>query len=316
MSTKKIRCFTFNLKQNDIRCDTVYLKEIINELYSKPLDDSNQDTIIHKEDKDSDYISLERLDKFNTCKDKQNYGYFRIGRQKDIDGAIKRNLNTLEGKEILNKNEQGIYELEICTYILVDFKDGIVLELYGQFAPTIKSFVTILNKKLNGYEIQYKNILTEDLINTLKNYGEKINKINYNYEIPDIKILEQLGFTTPQVTVLKQLGIMEIEVTLKNKPRIPLTTDIDRIKHVIESLSKVPKKIRDSISILGKTKNSATKEYKFTEQDVTFNINIQDFKNQDGMKIKLSLDDIAEEVYNRMEELYSKNKNDILGYII
>ncbi|EKS4344866.1 hypothetical protein QB607_002862 [Clostridium botulinum] len=315
MSTKKIRCFTFDLKQNDTKCNGIYLKELINELYLNVSGTSKEETIIYRENKDADYLSLERLEKFNTSNNKHDYGYFRIGRQKDIDGAIKRNLNTLEGKEILDENEQGVYELEICTYILVDFQEGIILELYGQFAPTIKSFANILNKKLNGYEIHYKNILTEDLINILKKDGDRINKINYNYEVADVSILQKLGLTSPQVVALEELGIFEIEITLKNRPRIPLTKKIDKIKHVIEVLSQSPKKIKDTIGILGKTKNSASKEYKFTEQEVTFNIGISDFKNQDGMIIKLSLDEIAEEVYNRMEGLYIKNKSNILEYI-
>ncbi|WP_446897399.1 hypothetical protein ACSVC9_10270 [Clostridium sp. LBM24168] len=319
MSIKRIRCFTYDLKRRDKTVDSKYLKDVIEELFEsknvKTVSYMNK-AFIFKDNDEENYLSLEYLKHVDDIDVNDNYLFFRIGREKDIEGAIKRNLETFEGKEIIDKEDQDSYNLEICTYILVDIKDSIVLELYGQYAPTVKSFKHILNKSFSNNEFDYKKIVSEELINALSDEGVRLNKIRYNYEVPSADILTSLGLDDVQIQQIRNLDFYQIEVTLKARNHVPLTTSSQKIKHTINALRQCTEKIKNTLRITGKTKNTSSKDYTFREEDVTFNLDIPSVKVDDGLSIKLSLDEIAKEVYYRMKNLYEgENKARVLSYI-
>ena len=248
MSKKRIRCFKYEIIKNKVKCDQNYLKDIFAVLF----DDSNKDInklqngnrVLRFENRnDGNYFSLELLSTANGGTIPDNYLFLRIGRQKEIDGALKRNIQTLESEEIIEKDQQDSYELEICTYLLIDTSNGVILELVGQYAPSVKAFMYIVNCNLNeigklkDISIDYSNILTEKMIDTFKNEGVRLGKIGYNYTIPDVEALNQLGLGMEQIKALKDLGIFQVEVTLKNKPRIPLTKSSQKIRYAITAFS-------------------------------------------------------------------------------
>lgn len=337
MASKIVKCYTYELRKNKVIVNTEYLKDIINVLFNpqkssdvKELNNGNL-VKIYKEDDEENYLSIELINEVSrelngvneVKKVYKNHLLFRIGRKKDIDGAMKRNLDTWEGREIIDKSEQDVYELEICTYILIDVENGIILELFGKYAPSVKSLTYVLNmlmkqsqkSDLEGLVFQYKNIMTEELIESLKDDGVRLGKINYSYEPPNLNFLKELGLTTEEINAIYDLGVYEVEVIMKGRGKSPLTRTSDKIKKLISTISRSPKKVKDKISFIGSTNSSSSKKYTFREEDVTYKLDIPYNKTTDNCIVKLSLDEIAYEVYIKFDILYTANKNKIVSYI-
>lgn len=338
MGKRKVRCFSYDLKLDGIKAEDTYLKDVTKELFNEEnneeirrLENGNLVNII-KGDDIQNYLSIELIEKVEKIDNdnikevksvEERFLFFRIGRQKDIEGALKRNIETWEGEDIIDVSDQGEYNLEICTYILVDIKKGIILELFGKYAPSVKSFKYILNTmieksnnaKLKGIEIDYKKIMTAELIETLINNGTRLGQITYNYENPNLDILKDMGFTAAQINVLKELNVFQLEVNLKGRARVPLTKVSERIGAVINTLGNGPRKIKEHLIVKASTASTSSKNYTFEEEDVTYNIDIPYNKIADNRKIKLSLDEIAFEVYTRLENMHRDNISSIETYI-
>lgn len=325
MSTKKMFCYTYSIINNKVECDKSKFLDLMELL----LDTSNENvkqfkngnkTLIFGGD-DDNYLSLDLLKVINGREVPKEWLFFRIGRQKELEGALKRDKETFMGEPILDAADQEKYELEICTYLLVDTKTGIILELYGQYAPSIKGFINILNSLLNKNErfnnisIKYDYILTEKMVESFKDYGTKLSKIGYTYNIPDVDKLLYLGLDIAQIKALKELDVLEVEVILKNKSRIPLTKNGDRIKYTINAFKECVKDIKDTLYFKGSTSSSKSKNYTFNKEEVTYILDISNYKMDDKLKVLLTLDEFAEQVFEKMYNVYCANRKDILDYI-
>ena len=337
MGKKKVRCFRYNLRLEDNRVENHNLKNIVNEVFkvdennTRELNNGNRVWILKGEDIQN-YLSIELISKLER-KDSngltereivdEKFLFFRVGREKDIEGAIKRNLETWEGSEVIEINQQDSYNIEICTYILIDTENGIILELFGKYAPDVKILKYLFNElmtksantKLNGIEFDYNNIMSRDLINALKNNGTRLGQMTYNYENPNLDILVQLGFTTQQINSLKELDVFQLEINLKGKGKTPLSTTPDVIRHVLNRFMDAPRLIKNNLMFKGSTESTTSKNYTFKEEDVTYNIDIPYNRKIDSGRRKLNLDEIAFEAYTRLYNLYNDNILDIESYI-
>ncbi|WP_230028282.1 hypothetical protein [Clostridium cadaveris] len=283
----------------------------------------NGNKALKMDNKEENYISLELLKIVSNEVVPDKYLFFRIGRQKELEGALKREKSTFMGKEILDKEQQEKYELEICTYILIDVDEGIVIELYGQFAPGAKGFFSIINTYLcksyssDNILISSNKILTDKMIETYKKGGVSLNEISYKYNIPDASRLLELGLDPKQIKALKELDMFQIKILIKNKPHVPLTKVSAKIGYVINAFQECTKDIKDTLKFKGNiTGGSAAQEYKFDKDEVTYTINLSSYKQEDSQKIKLSLEEMAEQAYNKIKDIYEKNKENIKTYIL
>ncbi|MFQ9247392.1 MAG: hypothetical protein ACLR3R_08540 [Clostridium paraputrificum] len=337
MGKKKVRCFRYNLKLENNKVENCNLKNIINEIFivdensTRELNNGNKVRILKGEDIEN-YLSIELINKLERKNNDdiiereiidERFLFFRVGREKDIEGAIKRNLETWEGSEVIDLNQQDSYNIEICTYILIDTDKGIVLELFGKYAPNIKILKYLFNElittsentRLNGIQFDYNNIMSNDLINSLKNNGTRLGQMTYNYENPNLDILLQLGFTPQQISSLKELDVFQLEINLKGKTRTPLSTTPDVIRHVLNKFTNAPMAIKNKLMFKGSTESTTSKNYTFKEEEVTYNIDIPYDRKTDSGRRKLNLDEIAFEAYTRLYNLYNENINDIESYI-
>lgn len=339
MGKRKVRCFTYDLKLNDGVVDNSYFKEVIQTLFNEEnnenirrIENGNLVKIITGEDIQN-YLSIElieRVEKINTegIRERkiidEDFLFFRIGRQKDIDGALKRNIETWEGQDIIDIAEQGEYNLEICTYILIDIQKGIILELFGKYAPSVNTFKFIINKmindnnnnNLNEITMDYKNIMSDELINALKENATRLGQITYNYENPNLDVLKEMGFSGHQINTLRILDIFELEVNLKARPKNELTRVPESIREVLNALEDASDYMKKHLTLKASTSSTSSKNYTFKEEEVTYNVDIPYDKIIDGTRKKLTLDEIAFEVYLRLENMHNDYINDIERYIL
>lgn len=330
MAIKKIRCFTYDLKRDGVIVDSKFLKDVIESLYdeenSKELPEGNKVRIFSTNNGNDDYISLEYIKNIKREKDTEiqrkcideNFLFFRIGKQKDIEGAVRRNTITWQGYEVIDKEDQNSFNLEICTYILIDISNGVILELYGRYSPTVKAFSIILNSAIqnidNKLNFSYNNIMTDELVDALSDNGVRLGKIIYRYEKPRLDFLETLGWGASEINAIDDMEIFEVEVSLKAKGRDPLASERSVINNVVSSMKKASNKVKHNIKLVGSTKNTKSREYTFKEDEVTYNVNIPYDRTEDGIKYKLGLDEICFEVYESFMLMYNDNKEKIESY--
>lgn len=336
MSNKTIRCFKYSVKNNNVEVDPIFLQNIVDSIFegkdTKILSNGNKVRILDSND-DENYLSLEYLKTVTgyeneiptTLNIDSNYIFFRIGRAKDIEGAMKRNLETWEGSEIIEKDKQGSYNLEICTYILIDVKNGIILEVFGQYAPTVRCLKTIINSsicrlssidlRLKNITFDYYNIMSSDLVEALSSDGERLGKISYKYANPNLEFLKILGLTPEEINVINEAGVFEVEVQLKGKARVPLTRNSDVIKKIISTFKKSTQKVKDNISFKGKTSTTSSKNYTFKEEEVTYKVDLATTKKVDNEIIRLDLNELAFNIYKSLKDVYTKNKESIKSYL-
>lgn len=328
MSKKILRCYDLNISRNGKKCGKENFKDLVEIIFNpkkndKSIELSNGNKIIQYKDEKNNSFSLELLKMVNGKKVDDAYMFFRIGKQKDIEGFVKRNKSTLLGEGILDDKDQKIYELEVCTYMLIDTTEGIILEMYGQYAPTIKMLTLIINNNLERFDdfssiktnISFKNIMTEKMIETFKNTGNKLGKIGYTYSIPNAEKLSIMGMDIKQIEALNMLGYLELDLIIKNKPRIPLTKNNEIISMIVSSFGECVKDIKESLFFEGSTKDNTSRKFTFEEEEVTYSLDVAYYKNEYGMKIPLTLDQIEEQVYEKIKLRYESNKEDILTYI-
>jgi hypothetical protein len=331
MATKKVRCFTYNLRRDKVLVESKYLKEVINSLYStensKELPNGNKVRIFPTNSDLDDYISLEYIKNIKREKDTEierktiddNFLFFRIGKQKDIEGAVRRNTKTWQGYEVIDKEEQDSFNLEICTYILVDITNGVILELFGKYSPTVKAFSVILNRAIQEEEddklsFSYNNIMTEELVDALSENGTRLGKIMYTYENPKLDFLKALGWGAEEINAVRDTKVFELELSIKAKGRSPLAKENSIIHNLVSTIKRAPHNFRKNVSLIGSTNSTASREYKFKEEEVTYNVDIPYTRVEDGIKVKLSLDEICFEVYEIFILMYNDNKGKIESY--
>lgn len=69
-------------------------------------------------------------------------------------------------------------------------------------------------------------------------------------------------------------------MTLKGKNKIPLSDNALKIKNVLEESAKLPQKIKENLKVIGKASKSDTKTYTFTEEKVTYYIDVPSIKKR------------------------------------
>lgn len=328
MSKKVLRCYELNVKKDNTVCKKDNFKSLVNIIFD-PNQNKQATTLVNGNgfikysSEKGDNFSLELLKPAKNNITDDDYMFFRIGKQKDMQDVLKRNKATLLGEGVLDEKQQKIYELEVCTYILVDLRKGIILEMYGQYAPTIKILTLIINTNLEKIDdfnnvrthILFKNIMTAKMIETFKTTGNKLGKIGYTYSIPSANNLEKLGLGIKQIQALNEIGELELEFIIRNKPRIPLTKNNDIIKSVVDSFKECVKEIKGTLFFEGSTRENSSQKFTFNEEEVTYNLDISYYRNEDNLKIPLNLEEIEQQVYEKIKSKYESNREDILSYI-
>lgn len=172
------------------------------------------------------------------------------------------------------------------------------------------------NNNLNEITMDYKNIMSDELINALKENATRLGQITYNYENPNLDVLKEMGFSGHQINTLRILDVFELEINLKARPKNALTRVPESIREVLNALEDASDYMKKHLTLKASTSSTSSKNYTFKEEEVTYNVDIPYDKIIDGTRKKLTLDEIAFEVYLRLENMHNDYINDIERYIL
>ncbi|WP_291562139.1 MULTISPECIES: hypothetical protein [unclassified Clostridium] len=307
MGQRKVYYYTISIKEvcsdNDVLRE---LKNIFNNIFDNYC-------VEHKE---SDIKTLALCNKevmLDIIYEDNTYLFGRVGKETEHYNVVKRNKSTLQCKYAIDGDDAKNTYLEICTHFLLDYTNGIVGFIFGKSAPSVHSLINIVNEYDQNYIMNIENIASEDSIKSLLKPGATLGKIKYVYRLPNVEILEHLGLSKSQIGALLDTNIMEAELILKNTRKL-ITNDGKVINNIFTAFSKLPQTIKDTIKFYGKTPNSSSKDYRFDYQEISFSVDIDEYRSEAGKKIKLEPDEVAEKVLHKLRSLYKEHKMDIMRF--
>ena len=95
-----------------------------------------------------------------------------------------------------------------------------------------------------------------------------------------------------------------------------MTKNIDKITFAVDAFKECVSEIKETLSFRGATNNSASRDYSFTSEEVTYTIDVSNYRLEENLKVKFSLEEFEEQVFNKMKERYEGNKSDISEYML
>ena len=255
-------------------------------------------------------VNGHRVDRItmDIIKNENDYFFTRIARSKDTKETLIRNIQTNEIEEVLDPQERAYKTLDICTYCLLDYNNGIIAYMEGQSAANINKLKLFIDNFSRGkYEMIIENISSTESVMALLSPGSILNKINYEFRVPRVEILKGLGLTDKAIDALSDTDLTEAKLILKNDPRKPLS----KVQSVIENVVNVfrhESQYVNNVSLVGKTPNTATQEYSYQYKNYSSSIDIQTTKIFNGIAVVLSIEEMAEEAYQRIRAAYCTSK--------
>lgn len=241
------------------------------------------------------------------------YLFARVGKTKDINEALIRDIRTNQIDNVVDPEEIAYKKLEIFTYFLLDYTNGLLGFVEGQSAPNVNTIGNIVNNYSNIYEMTLENIVSNDTVRTLLTPGSVISKLNYNFRIPNPEILLGLGLRREVIDILTDTDVTQANLIIRNDRRKYLTSEPNVIQRLIGSLREAAVDDNSDVTLVGRTANSSLQEYSFELQNYSSSVDIPTSRIEEGILVNLPLEEIALEAFIRMRAAYASCRNDLIN---
>jgi hypothetical protein len=242
-----------------------------------------------------------------------NHLFARVGKTKDINEALIRDIRTNEINTVVDVADNEHKKLEIFTYFMLDYTTGILGFIEGQAAPNVINLINITSRYSDIYTMEIENIVSNETVRALLTPGSIISKLNYNFRVPTVEILEELNMPREVIDVLTDTDLTQARLVLRNDPRKHLTSEQNIIGRLIDAIQNNPLDVSDEISLIGRTVNSSLQEYSFDIQNFSTTVDIATSHIVDGILSTYTLAEVADEAFARMSLAYNNQKNNIIN---
>ncbi|WWU66148.1 hypothetical protein QJR26_07175 [Clostridium baratii] len=240
----------------------------------------------------------------------EKYLFARVGKETEHYNILKRNKSTVKAEPVI-KSEDINTVLEVCTYFLLDYDNGIVGFVFGKSAPTPNALINIITDYDSENTINIVRIASPESVRALLKPGSSIKKVKYVMRTPNIEILEALEIKDRLKAKMINMEKQEIEIIIKNKNKSMFST-FDETREFIEDLFASEEK--EDISLFGNSGGSRQKEFKFLEQDISYPIEIKEYEIINNNKIRIDSEVISNSVYEKLKFVYNSNYEDIIRF--
>jgi hypothetical protein len=242
-----------------------------------------------------------------------NYLFARVGKTKDINEALIRDIRTNRIDNVVNPQEVAYKKLEIFTYFLLDYANGVLGFIEGQSAPGVHTIQNIVNNYSDMYDMTIENIVSNETVRRLLTPGSVISKINYSFRVPNPEILEGLRLPRRVIDALTDTDVTQARLIIRNDSRKHLTSEQSSISRLIDTIGEIALDGDSGISIVGRTPNSSLQEFSFDMQNYSSTIDIPTTRIEDGNVLALPIEEYAEEAFLRMRAAYNSNRENIIN---
>ena len=242
-----------------------------------------------------------------------NHLFARVGKTKDINEALIRDIRTNEINTVVDVADNEHKKLEIFTYFMLDYTTGILGFIEGQAAPNVINLINITNRYSDIYTMEIENIVSSQTVRALLTPGSVISKLNYNFRVPTVEILEALNVPREIIDVLTDTDLTQARLVLRNDPRKHLTSEQSIIGRLIDAIQHNPLDVSDQMSLVGRTVNSSLQEFSFDMQNFSTTVDIATSHIVEGVLSTYTLEEVADEAFARMSLAYNNQKNNIIN---
>jgi predicted DNA binding CopG/RHH family protein len=304
--TKKLYFYHYDLLCNNANVQPIDLNNFINTLQ---VTGSAHDGIFsHSYTVDNTDYTLDLIHTNN------QFSFFRIAKEHDLNSICKRNKIGLQTEEVLSTIEVNSKKIEVLTHFLIDTLNGIIAYVPGQSAPTITEFKFIINHHFINYQMMINNIMQTDSILQLLTPGSEIGNIELDFINPEISFLNDLNLPDSIVQQLAHTEYTKIKITIQSAPRHNLAKG-NLVQTIVRSFTSMTQEMKDHLKVKGKEFGKQPKEYAFNEEKFFYNVTFNYSTKENGTNVRLPLAEFSENLYTVIERTYHSNLDEILGLV-
>lgn len=239
--------------------------------------------------------------------------FFRMGHAKDINSYHKRNEKDLSTSKITLESDEY---LEVFSYFLLEFENGIISYMYSKSAPNVKNFEYLFenqilprdNKRSLKLAADIISIPNDDVISVLKNITY-FSALDIKLTIPAKDLFERQGIKSSERDYLK-LASLDSE-----KVCIQVVGGDDKIKN------NQYKELRDTITELYESKGGDIEKLEIragidNRRVEKINLFDEQFNRQIHIKYEPRSTYIPiSNIYSELKYIYNDIKPDLLNRI-
>lgn len=243
--------------------------------------------------------------------DTEEYLFIRLSKKKPSFSLQKRDYKTFEVLDVLQNSEIENRGVESFTYGILGYKHGILSIVNVKGAPNDGALNGLFTLYNDNFSIENEAIPNPKTLDDLKEGSNPmINRIEFSMVQPSAEFLEKiLGWNEKKILeeMSKNSSILSFE--LRPESRQPLFSDAKNIADLIKTLKKYKKKY-SSVKITGKSNaNESQREYDLYEECFKFEMNIQEYYTENGIKHERNKTKLLDDYRNGMKKLYDENKD-------
>ena len=238
-----------------------------------------------------------------------NFFFARISKQKPSNSMVQHDYRTYEKEDVLpgnNENEKGI---EQYTYILLNYKQGILLVVSAMGAPNEKIINYALEKYAPEYGVNFVPIPNARAIQSIYEGEEsEITKLEIEVPLPDLGTLENV-FHWNEHELLSVLDERNLSATIVLKPlrKQSITKNPEETKGLMDAIKEqLPGYTKARMR--AKARNLKLRDYNFFEDKFSYPIDIQNSYIQEGEIIYYTVEQLVEIYRRKMREAYNDNE--------
>lgn len=301
---KKVNFFTVDLYEslNNMKKDYREIKDLLIEIideHSVELDGFK--ALDLTKDNDLHYIA-------DIFEYKGNKLFMRVSSQKPSGGYLRRNYITNVPAGILGTLSEDKEGIEVYTYALLDYENGIFSIVNQKSAPNHRIINDFLSKYNTDYYMKFKPIPNPDGISRIYEAVEpKISQVEIEVPVPSSEVLEQLfGWSAKDILDVQGHGL---KATMKlSKMDHTVITDTDEESRGL--IDCIKSKIKDytKAKVRGKATGLKTSDYNFFDENFSYPIEIPSYHVVSGEKHYYSANDLISIYQQHLQMAYNTNK--------
>lgn len=246
-----------------------------------------------------------------------NYLFCKLSKEKDNALIQIRDSETNKANLVINPRDIDKKAIEIYTYFLLDYQQGIVSIIHGRSAPSEKILINILDRYNTNYKLQINNVFSIDSYKKLYKKGSKLAKICVEFSKPNDEIVASLLGRSPRGKILNNLTenkkklILEISASSKKKYISDNEEETpEYMQPIIDNLN-----MKADVIFKGAEEGKRSNIYSVGKKQLSCDAVINTFTVENKQRIYYNQEEINQEYQLALLEAYRINKNDILSLI-
>lgn len=300
---KKIYYYKVTLKnQSDYVEDYKRIKVLFDEIFKEKA--SNNHLILIEGDIKNSRVCMDVL--YNT----KEYLFVRIGKEKDKNEFLRRNINNLESGELDLKDDESI---EVFTYIMYSYNSGILSFLGNKSAANESVFNKIIEHNPE-YKTEMEPLPNNESIRELYVPNSTLSAVTVDLPIPDGEYLEKvLKLDRKLISAYKGTGLRKLRISFVGEPYKVITTENETIRSIVGAIQGLKKgNIISGAKIKGKPARKLSQQFDLFAEYYSYPINVNTYKIENYEKIIFSLEEVDEEVHKQMRMAYNENSEQVI----